>query len=54
MSYTEDQIKQYLEILHNYTSQPVEEVDNKAKCCNCQNSECFTLILVIKFVITVE
>ena len=45
MSYTEDQIKQYLEILHNYTKQPVEEVDNskKAKCCNCQNSECFTI-----------
>ena len=34
MTYTEDQIKQYLEILHNYTKQPVEEVDNskKAKC----------------------
>ena len=45
MTYTEDQIKQYLEILHNYTKQPVEEVDNskKAKCCNCQNSECFTI-----------
>ena len=24
MSYTEDQIKKYLEILHNYTKQPVE------------------------------
>ena len=45
MSYTEDQIKQYLEILHNYTSQPVEDmvVSKKAKCCNCQNSECFTI-----------
>ena len=45
MSYTEDQIKQYLEILYNYTKKPVEEVDNskKAKCCNCQNSECFTI-----------
>ena len=45
MSYTEDQIKKYLEILHNYTKQPVEEVDNskKAKCCKCQNSECFTI-----------
>ena len=44
MAYTEDQIKQYLEILHNYTSQPVEEVDNskKAKCCNCQ-SDSFTI-----------
>ena len=45
MSYTEDQIKQYLEILHKYASQPVEEEDNskKARCCNCQNSECFTI-----------
>ena len=45
MSYTEDQIKQYLEILHNYTKKPVEEVDNskKAKCCNCQNSDSFTI-----------
>ena len=44
MTYTEDQIKKYLEILHNYTSQPVEEVDNsrKAKCCNCQ-SDSFTI-----------
>ena len=42
MSYTEDQIKQYLEILHNYTSHPVEGVI-KNKCCNCKNSECFTI-----------
>ena len=26
MSYTEDQIKKYLEILHNYTKKPVEKV----------------------------
>ena len=45
MSYTKDQIKQYLEILHKYNKKPVEEVDNsrKAKCCNCKNSECFTI-----------
>ena len=44
MTYTEDQIKKYLEILHNYTSQPVEEVNNsrKAKCCNYQ-SDSFTI-----------
>ena len=43
MTYTEDQIKQYLEILHNYTK-PVEEVNESknAKCCNCQ-SKCFTI-----------
>ena len=41
MSYTEEEIKKYLEILHNYTSKPVEEV--KAKCCNCENREYFTI-----------
>ena len=35
MSYTEDQTKQYLEILHNYASQPINEM--KAKCSNCEN-----------------
>ena len=30
MSYTEDQIKKYLEILHNYTKKPVEEISKKA------------------------
>ena len=43
MSYTEDQIKKYLEILNNYTSKPEEEVSRKSKRCNCQNSECFTI-----------
>ena len=42
MSYTEDQIQKYLEILHKYTKKPVEKVI-KNKCCNCQNSECFTI-----------
>ena len=38
MTYTEDQIKQYLEILHNYTKKPVEGVDNrKVRCKNCQS-----------------
>ena len=45
MSYTADQIKQYLEILHNYTKQPVEEENTRrARCWNCQNSECFLFI----------
>ena len=43
MSYTEDQIKKYLEILHNYTSKPIEEVNLKAKCRNCENRESFTI-----------
>ena len=43
MSYTENQIKQYLDILHNYTKKPVEDVDvsRKAKCWNCQNIDFF-------------
>ena len=43
MIYTEDQIKKYFEILHNYTSNPSEEVNLKAKCCNCENRESFTI-----------
>ena len=45
MSYTEDQTKKYLEILHNYTKKPVEDMvfSKKAKCWNCKNSECFTI-----------
>ena len=43
MSYTEDQITKYLEILHNYTKQPAEDNSKKAKCCNCKNSECFNI-----------
>ena len=43
MIYTEDQIKKYLEIFHNYTSQIKEEVNVKAKCCNCENRESFTI-----------
>ena len=40
MSYTEDQIKKYLEILHNYTKKP-EDVSRKAKFSNCKsNSFC--------------
>ena len=43
MCYKEDQIKKYLEILHNYTKKPIEEVNDskRVKCWNCQNSECF-------------
>ena len=43
MTYTEEQIKQYLDILHNYTKKPEGDISKKAKCCNCQNSECFTI-----------
>ena len=43
MSYTEDQIKKYQEIFHNYTSNPPEEVNLKAKCCACENRTSFTI-----------
>ena len=29
MSYSEEEIKKYLDILHNYTSQPVKELVEK-------------------------
>ena len=49
MSYTEEQIEKYLEILNNYnntsTNQAVEEADadRKVKCWNCQSDgrDCF-------------
>ena len=43
MSYTEEEIKKYLDILHNYTSQPIEEFSGKSKCSNCSNTEFFTI-----------
>ena len=56
MCYTEEQIKQYLEILHNYTKQTdpplrvVEDADasRRARCWNCYNSECFFIHLGYK------
>ena len=43
MSYTEDQIKHYLNILHIY-NKPKEEISNKSKCCNCQNTYRFDIV----------
>ena len=42
-TYSEEQIKRYLEILHNYSNQTVEDGDRKPKCCNCQKSDCFSI-----------
>ena len=43
MPYTEEQIKRYLNILHNYTNQTVEYDEVKrVKCKNCQ-SDCFSI-----------
>ena len=43
MTYTEEEIKKYLDILHKYTSQPVEQVSEKAQCSNCTNTKFFTI-----------
>ena len=43
MLYTEEEIKKYLDILHNYNSQPIEEFSGKSKCSNCSNTEFFTI-----------
>ena len=43
MSYSEYEIKNYLEILNNYTSKSTEESNLKAKCSNCENRESFTI-----------
>ena len=41
MQYTEEEIKKYLDILHNYTTQ--KEESNKPKCKNCQESDYFSI-----------
>ena len=46
MSYSEEQIKRYMEILHKYTKPPEEEsseTSRKPKCWNCQRDDCFTI-----------
>ena len=43
MTYTEEEIKKYLDILHNYTCKSEEEFSGKSKCSNCPNTECFTI-----------
>ena len=48
MSYSEDQIKKYLEILHNYTKNISDESKMQppqagAKCTNCENNTSFTI-----------
>ena len=44
--YIEEEIKRYLEILHNYTNPPEEkssEASRKTKCSSCQRSDCFII-----------
>ena len=40
---SEDQIKKYLEILHNYTKNISDEPKMRPPCSNCENSENFAL-----------
>ena len=42
MAYTEEEIKKYLTILHNYKN-PIQEVRKKGQCINCTNTESFTI-----------
>ena len=44
MQYTKEQIKEYLDILLKYKNKTVENNEvKKAKCCNCQESDCFSI-----------
>ena len=45
MTYTEEEIKKYLDILHNYKKAPIQQVSKKAQCLNCPNTESFTIDL---------
>ena len=39
MSYSEEEIKKYLDIIHNFTKSPKKETDRKTRCWNCQESD---------------
>ena len=39
MSYSEDEIKKYLHIIHNFTKSIEKETDRKTCCWNCKESE---------------
>ena len=39
MSYSEDEIKKYLDIIHNYTKSPKKETDRKTRCWNCKETD---------------
>ena len=42
MTYTEEEINKYLNILHNY-NKPMQQITPKSKCKNCPNTESFTI-----------
>ena len=39
MSYSEDEIKKYLHIIHNFTKSIEKETDRKTRCWNCKESD---------------
>ena len=39
MSYSEEEIKKYMNILHNYTKPPEKETNRKTRCWNCQETD---------------
>ena len=39
MRYSEEEIKKYMNILHNYTKPPEKETSQKRKCWNCKETE---------------
>ena len=43
MPCSEEEIKRYMEILHNYSKPPEEEVSRITKCWNCKRDDCFTI-----------
>ena len=42
MTYTEEEIKKYLEILNNY-NKTMQQITPNSKCSNCPNAEFFTI-----------
>ena len=42
MTYTEEEIKKYLDILYNY-NKPMHQISTKSKCRGCPNTESFTI-----------
>ena len=42
MSYTEEEIKKYLNILYNY-NKPMQQFSTKSKCKGCPNTTSFTI-----------
>ena len=39
MSYSEEEIKKYLDIIHKYTKPQEKETDRKTRCWNCQDTD---------------